>query len=235
MKKFALVPILLLFAFHATATDPTPPAPPTPAPALAIPDTITPVGDYATFAPDASTTVRAVTYIGISGVSPFPSAMLADKRAFVLPTRGLAAGKYVFIAVGSLNDVHVQKEFAVIVGGTPPPQPPGPGPQPGPAPVNEPLWVIVLEESSARTPATAKVIADLMFWQSLAQAGHHWAIEDKDTQTQAVQSHYAAVKAANVSLPALVLVNNAGVVRKVTPLPANVADVKAIIQAQTGK
>ena len=104
-------------------------------PRLDIPAEIAPAGEYVTFVPD--TDAKAVTYVGQSGVSPFPSEFLRDPRAFVLPVRGLPAGRYRFTAVGSLDDKHAAREFAVVVGQPPPvppgPQPPGPQP-PGPQP-----------------------------------------------------------------------------------------------------
>lgn len=103
-------------------------------PSLEIPAEIKPSADYAVFAPDAKTTVKTITYIGLSGVDPFPSDLLRDPRAFVLPVRGLAAGRYRFVAVGSLNDEHAKKEFAVIVGA-----PSDPLPDPKPQPPVDPL------------------------------------------------------------------------------------------------
>jgi hypothetical protein len=91
-------------------------------PKLVVPAELKPAGDYATFAPStADTTAKAVTYVGLSGVEPFPSAFLKDSRAFVLPVRGLAAGRYKFRAVGSLNDEHATADFVVVVGDAPPP------------------------------------------------------------------------------------------------------------------
>ena len=110
MKGSALFSLLLSAGLLA--------APPT----IDVPPEIKPTGDYATFAPDTKTTAKAITYVGLSGVDPFPSEMLRDPRAFVVPVRGLAPGRYEFRAVGSLNDEHAIKAFAVIVG-TPAPTP----------------------------------------------------------------------------------------------------------------
>ncbi len=103
-------------------------------PDLGIPAELRPMGQYATLQP--KTDAKTITYIGKSGIDPLPSAFLADKRWFLLDTRGLPQGIYSFEAVGSLDDVHTRFPFVVIVGSPPPgPTPPGPTPGPGPSPV----------------------------------------------------------------------------------------------------
>lgn len=102
------------------------------APKLEIPALVRPVGGYAIVEP--VTEAKAITYLGLSGVYPFPSRLLADKRVFVLPCQGLPGGKYKFVAIGSLNDEHVVVEFDVLVEGGP-----GPGPPPPVPPPDDPL------------------------------------------------------------------------------------------------
>lgn len=103
-------------------------------PKLNIPPEIQAAGDYVTFTPE--TDAKGVSYFGLSGVDPFPPSILADRRTFALPVRGLPAGGYRFVAVGSLNDEHASQTFTVIVGQRPAPvPPPGPGPGPTPPPV----------------------------------------------------------------------------------------------------
>jgi len=90
-------------------------------PTLTIPPEVKPVNGYAIVAP--ATDCKTVTYIGMSGIYPLPSMLLADKRMFVLPTQGLSQGMYKFTAVGSLNDDHAVVEFVVNVGTGPLPDP----------------------------------------------------------------------------------------------------------------
>lgn len=101
---------------------------------LGIPDEVKPTGQYVAMQP--KTEAKAITYIGLSGVDPIPSAFLKDARWFLLDTRGLKAGRYVFVAVGSLDDEHTRHDFTVVIGepgpGPGPTPPPGPGPGPGP-------------------------------------------------------------------------------------------------------
>jgi hypothetical protein len=97
-------------------------------PKLTIPAEVKAQGDYVTLTP--TTEAKAVSYVGKSGVDPFPSELLKDARTFVLPVRGLPAGRYKFTAVGSLNDEHTRVAFEVVVGDAPPDVPPDvpPGP-----------------------------------------------------------------------------------------------------------
>lgn len=130
-------------------------------PDLGIPGELIPTGQYATLQP--KTEAKAITYIGRSGIDPLPSAFLADKRWFLLDTRGLAAGRYLFTAVGSLDDEHTRVDFAVVIGVAPDPgpgpiPPPGPGPDPGPilvpdgkpAVVGDGFRVLIVEENADR-------------------------------------------------------------------------------------
>jgi hypothetical protein len=101
---------------------------------IEIPAEVRAAGDYVTLIP--KTDAKAITYVGLSGIEPFPSEFLKDPRAFVLPVRGLPAGRYKFVAVGSLNDVHGKVVFSVFVGDAPP-GPPDPGPTPVPVPPDD--------------------------------------------------------------------------------------------------
>lgn len=123
-------------------------------PALVIPAEVKPLGDYAQWTPDAATTAKAITFVPLSGVDPFPANLLRDPRAFVLPTRGLPAGRYKFRAVGSLNDEHAQAEFVVVIGDAPAPPP---GPTPGPAaPDGRFLLVKASREGAAKVTSANK-------------------------------------------------------------------------------
>jgi hypothetical protein len=90
-------------------------------PKITIPAEIPASGDYVVVTPD--TTAKAISYVAQSGVDAFPSSMLRDPRTFVLPVRGLPAGRYQFTAVGTLNDEQSTATFTVVVGTGPPPAP----------------------------------------------------------------------------------------------------------------
>lgn len=121
-------------------------------PRLSLPPEIKAAGDYATLNPD--TDGVSVVYVGQSGVSAFPSEFLRDPRAFVLPVRGLAAGKYTFVAVAaSKTGEQASGAFSVVVGE--PPAPPGPPPDPGPGPT-DPFEAAVREAYTAAPDPPAK-------------------------------------------------------------------------------
>lgn len=123
--------LLVIFVISACATaDP---------PALTIDAEVKPAGQYVRFTP--KTDAVAVTYIGLSGVDPIPADVLKDGRMFLLDTRGIANGRYKFVAVAAgAKGEQTRADFAVVVGNVPPgptpgPTPPDPGPTPTPAPL----------------------------------------------------------------------------------------------------
>jgi hypothetical protein len=127
-KKIAAF-VLLFMAQACTAAPPT----------LEIPAEVKPSNGYVTLRP--KTDAKAVTYVALDAIFPFPSDLLADKRMFVLPVQGLTPGRYRFVAVGSLNDEHASVEFTVVVGTGPvPPAPVPPAPVP-PTPPTPPVPV----------------------------------------------------------------------------------------------
>jgi hypothetical protein len=156
MKKYLLL-VLCLLTSTVLAQGPD----------LGIPAELRPSGQYVTLQP--KTEAKAITYIGLSGVDPLPSTFLKDARWFLLDTRGLPAGRYLFTAVGSLDDEHTRSDFAVLIGDAPGPvppgpQPPGPGPGPGPDPVvpdgkpsvvGEGFRVLIVEENADRAKLPA--------------------------------------------------------------------------------
>lgn len=124
MRKYHLTLVyVLLSGIQANAQSPK----------LEIESLIEAKGDYVTFTPITDATV--VTYIGKSGIDPFPSELLKDSKSFILPVRGLKEAIYEFTAIAIKDNAFTRKDFAVKVGQAPqppPPQPPGPGPTPKP-------------------------------------------------------------------------------------------------------
>jgi hypothetical protein len=99
-------------------------------PALKVPAEVKAEGEYVVVVPE--TDAVSVLYVALSGAESFPAAMLKDGKSFVLPVRGLAAGRYKFAAVAAgKTGEQARADFTVIVG-TPPTPPPGPTPGPTP-------------------------------------------------------------------------------------------------------
>lgn len=160
MTRFLLSAITSLIAIVAFAAPPS----------LEVPAEITPSGEYARFTP--KTDAVAITYVGLSGVDAFPSEELRDSRRFLLPTRGLAAGRYRFAAVAASKDgEQTRADFTVVVGSAPKPPAPGPGPV-DPAPSGKFYFVIVRPDGPA-VPAFVQYMA-AAGWSELAKAGHQY-------------------------------------------------------------
>lgn len=137
-------------------------------PEVTIPKDTVAVGDYVVITP--TTTAKAITYVGLSGVDPFPSVMLKDPKAFILPTRGLPNGVYRFVGVASLNDEHAQFTFNVRVGSKDPMPNPG-DPQP-PKPASGMFFLIVRPDG----PAAPEFVRTMTFeaWKKLSDSGHRY-------------------------------------------------------------
>lgn len=170
-------------------------------PKLEIEKLIEAKGDYVTFVPITDATV--VTYIGLSGVEPFPSEMLKDSKSFVLPIRGLKDNTYHFVAIAIKQNDFTRREFSVKVGQAPQPPPdvdpkppiPEPKPKPDPALDDAPtttagLHVAILHETGQRvTQAQFNVMYGKETRNYLdtvcdrLNSTPQWRIIDKDAQT----------------------------------------------------
>lgn len=126
--------------------------------------------------------------------------------------------------------------FEILADGSPDPAPnptpPGPDPPepipvppddddqpPGPAPSMEGSAVLIFEESAQRTNATAVLIANATYWQTVIRRGMGWRIYDIDA---AAAANYAD-RIRAIGLPALVIIDETGKVLyadRLDPRPA---------------
>lgn len=201
-------------------------------PAVDFPAEIKAQGDFVTVRP--KTDAKGITYIGLSGVDPFPSAFLKDARDFVFPIRGLSAGPYRFSGVASLNDEHTEFRFTVLVGGAPSPGPtPNPGPIP-PAPVvsyEAPVWLYLVEETSKRTPELSLILQNVKFWNELESKGYKFRPYDKDS-ADAKKRGLDSIKGkdgASLALPYLVVADKDGAVIGAYPCPGSTAGIAPLL------
>jgi len=226
MKKLT---VSLLFLCVSTVAA----APPT----VDVPPVIKASGDYVTVVP--VTNAKAITYVGTSGVSPFPSAFLKDSRSFVLPVRGLPEGTYKFTGVASLNDEHTEFNFSVVIGSggeiDPAPKPkPKPDPKPEPSPVLEhdgPIWVYIVEETAQRTPTIAGILLDIKYWNDLESKGYKMRPYDKDSPDAKRMKIDTAKddKGSTLEYPYITFVDgNRKVIRSI-PLPSSTANISGIL------
>lgn len=95
-------------------------------------------------------------------------------------------------------------------------------------------WVIVVEQTEARTPEVATLMRDLPYWQSLEKRGLKWRPYDYDSDDS---KPYRAI-ADSVGLPAVIVLGGQGELAGKTlakfPLPAKDA-LDAKIKEVTGR
>jgi len=92
-------------------------------------------------------------------------------------------------------------------------------------------WVVVVEETSQRTPEITRVVTDAAFWQSVRDRGLNWIIFDKDQPEAAGQ-----VKALAGKLPGIVI-QTPGQQSKVLyagELPKTKEEINALIRRHAG-
>lgn len=184
MRKLFAAALILFTTAIATAEPPK----------LIIPAEIkADVGAWVVVSPD--TTAKAITYVGLDGLSAFPSSELKDQRKLVVnPPR---VGTYRFVAVGTLNDEQATATFAVVVGGggTPPVDPPTQPPT-IPRPATAYFFMAVRADGPAQ-PGFTRIMQDPA-WGELRKRGHQ--VKDK-TVTELNAWGYKLP--ATVALPAI--------------------------------
>lgn len=187
-------------------------------PAVEVPAETVASGDYVTVVP--KTDAKAVSYLGLSGVDPFPSALLKDSKTFVLPVRGLAQGEYRFAGVASLNDEHTVFYFKVRVGKVtvPPVDPPG-NPPVDPPTTPTSLYFMIVREDGPASPAFTRLMS-LPAWATIRGKGH----SVKDFSLTDARKLNAVIPAGTVLPAVIVLKIEGGVSRVVRPAATVPAD-----------
>ncbi len=113
----------------------------------------------------------------------------------------------------------------------PKPVPPDVSPEPKPKPITTgPLYLILVEELDERTPATAKLVNDVAFWQRMKAKQVFFRPYDQDDPGAKAKGYVEAATKAGVSLPALILLDKDGDVIWVKPRPKDTAAVEALVR-----
>jgi hypothetical protein len=112
----------------------------------------------------------------------------------------------------------------------------GEGPQPPPdddkpKPVGKPAWLVVLEETSARTLEHAKVLGDAKYWDAVKASSKYsgYRFYDKDSPDVKAKGYFKGD-----SLPVLLIVDDAGKELYRGPLPNSTAEIDRIYFEKTG-
>lgn len=95
----------------------------------------------------------------------------------------------------------------------------------------EGAWVLIIEETSERSPVVARLTGDQEYWQSLESRGLHWRFYDVDSENAASYRD----KAKEVGLPALIIVDKDGNPIHARPAPATIPGVDADVRRYTGR
>ena len=194
-------------------------------PKLVIPPDPKPVSGYVRFTPD--TTAKSIVYVSLDEAYPFPSEELKDGRRFILPVTGLKAGKYRFVAVGTLNDEQTATPFTVTIGdGGPAPPPTKPDDPTDPPVTGGKLFAVVIRSKGPVAPDVAAAVK-LPAWDDARKAGHQM----KDYPLDELPGNITAPN----SLPAVVLLRvsadgKSSSVVKTVPLPTTNDAVKELFK-----
>lgn len=129
---------------------------------------------------------------------------------FIVDAIGTGTVDLSFIPFGFKSEADISSRIVPCVtdGVTPNPKPPpdtDPNPKPNPPdpmPKADLLWIIVVEETAERTPATIKVLTDLNYWNSVKAQGHMVRFYDKDMPEAKNQGYVR--RAESVGLPAMI-------------------------------
>ncbi len=144
-----------------------------------------------------------------------------------------------FITIGITGDAPAPVPPQPVPPIPDPVPPPAPTPTPNPPPIPVPnvasAWLVVIEESSERTAAIAKVMGNLTYWQGLKTQGHNYRFYDKDSAEAKAKGYVA--RAGTVGLPALLILDPKGGRQPLsaTKLPATTAEIDTLLKGVTGK
>lgn len=92
-------------------------------------------------------------------------------------------------------------------------------------------WVVVIEETSERSPAVARVAADGSFWRDLEKRGVNWRFYDVDAPN--AKSYIEPAKRAGI--PAVLILDQDGKILRAATLPATTDGIDALVKETVRK
>lgn len=153
----------------------------------------------------------------------------------VVVWEGPPGAVYGVIFIPDDNKQPIGSEQVRLAGAAPDPTPDPPGPGP-PDPDEPPAWCVVIEERGERTVQTSALVNSTELANYLQTAGLKRWFKDRDLKDgQTDQSHPLMAQfleyltAKQIPLPALLLTSETGRVLYAGRLPANVAELAAIV------
>lgn len=181
----------------------------------------------------------------IDGGGRVETRTLAGKHIAIIEAAGTGKVELIAVPVGSAEEKEAtRRTLEVDAGKGPQPPPdviPAPKPKPpvvDPAPVPEPkpvpkgpYFLVTVTESSQRTPAEAKVINDVRYWDSVRAGGDDFRHYDKD-DSKAIEQGYAKAYAQLGSC--LVVVTNDGTLVRKMALPKSTAEITTLLKELKG-
>lgn len=175
--------------------------------------------------PDFVTLTGPYTYL----VKPL---VTGDVKLQIVPTLNTVDAKGKQVPLKEADIVYKLLAVDMLDGPRPPPgpTPPDPTPPDPPSPNKAAhVWMIVVEESSQRTPEITRVLGDAAYWQKQLNAGHGFRFYDKDS-SEAVSLGYT--KTANaVGLPCLIVIDkDSKKTIKSVKLPADTTGIDAVLK-----
>ncbi len=239
------------------------PAPPDPHPAilpvLAVANYVGDVGQHILVRADTNCSNVKFFVIDQKGLSLIPpDGITTAPVPDAIVVQASAPGQYRMLAYASLNDITTNPVlFTITVTGLAPQPPPAPQPQPQPqpqplppAPAPQPapvtaakLWIVTVDDVSARTEVTAAVLGDVILWAqdgragSLKAQGHQWV---KLNVTDPQVPNFDKMLKLNGGIPCVVILD--AMTKKWlnqsasdTRLPNTVAGMQALINKYSGK
>lgn len=164
-----------------------------------------------------------------------------DGTVFSIGLEGEPVTLTVFLSVGAADGSvdHTTLMIQCGEGSLPPPVPPIPPtppkpdpPKPDPEPDNlraSKLALIVIEDVTARSVSSAKLLNDFAYWESLRTAGHSFAFYDYRTTEPKGQRYTTEI---GTSVKPCLLLRDAEKDTKLTvvPLPEKTADIAALVK-----
>lgn len=173
----------------------------------------------------------ATTYYPREGVNFFPCITWAGEPVIFFSASKAGTylvGVYLPTATGGVSKV----ETEIQVGDAP--NPPNPGPDPVPTPGPQKLWVVLIEDSQQRTPASWEVQEVLRLYGEKQQAGRWRRVDVRQETVPAGYTQYLKEFRAAGGNAKLFFVGLDGKRLYAGPLPATPAEAEALTKKHGG-